>query len=233
MTVKRHQASKLSKMLGEDITPELLGSTGGGVGRQPTAPRHLLPKSASYVTERISRKIDDKINLTSNIRSAPAPTPSFRDAEIQNSRHRSRAIRPQAIYMPDDTSEESQHVGDSGASSVDEEMSLSELSLSDGFHDTHMGIPVNFPTAITEEQEDKVSLSSEGGLKAESVEADSILEDLDDFEEAHIGWALQNVVTYQKASRVKRATRAWFLERNGQQWEEQNYTNVLKVLRQL
>lgn len=225
MTAKRHQASKLSKMLGEEITPDLLDT-------RPTISRRPPPRShPSNVTQcAMGKKVDVRFGVLPSARSAPAPAPTFRDAEILKASLRSRAGRPQAIYLHDDTSEETHQHGDS-AGYVEEEGSMTEASFSEtSANITASAIPVDL--AVEEGLDDKSSLSSGDGGKADSEE-DSILEELDDLEEAHIGWALQNVVTYQEASRVKRATRAWVLEKNGQRWEEQNYSNVLKALRQL
>jgi hypothetical protein len=85
-----------------------------------------------------------------------------------------------------------------------------------------------------EELDDQKSFSSVSGLTADSDSTSlsgSLLEELEDFEEAHIGWALQNVITYQKASRIKRTSRMWVLEKDGQRWEEEDLTNVKNVLR--
>ncbi|KAF9450032.1 hypothetical protein P691DRAFT_758549 [Macrolepiota fuliginosa MF-IS2] len=216
MTAKRHQASKLSKMLGEAIPPELV------YGRPRPLPNHIAVTNP--------KPVNNNLNLAAKDPYTP-PAPISRDAQMLAARLRARSDRPQPIYIQDDASEE---FGDTDDGEEDEE-STSECAEG-GSNVSYTGIKVNIP--VGENLEDQTYLSPASSRKACSVLAsptDSSLEDyeLDDMEEAHIGWALQNVITYEVASRVKRTSRMWVLERNGEKWEEEDYNNVRKALRQL
>lgn len=158
------------------------------------------------------RKIADELSLTAKIETTPAS--KRQDTEISKRQLRTRIARPQAIYLLGNLSDELYD-----CTSV-EEGCTSESSISESLN-TNLELPVDVDAE--EELDDKSPLFM-------FVEDGSMLEELDDLEEANIGWASQNVVTYQKESRVKRATRAWVLERNGQRWEEQNVLNALREL---
>lgn len=207
-------------MLGEEIPPELVYGRQGAP--RPPLSNHLSVTGTKPVTN---------VNLTTKGSYNPAPILRFRDTQRNMTRLGARAERPQAIYVQDDTSEEFDDTGDG----EEDEESVSECAEGDS-HDSHMGIKLGI--VVGEELEDQTCLSPASSQKACSVATsptDSSLEEyeLDDMEEAHIGWALQNVITYEKASRVKRTSRMWILEKNGQRWEEEDYNNVVKALRQL
>jgi len=158
------------------------------------------------------RKIADELSLTAKIETTPAS--KRQDTETSKRQLRTRIARPQAIYLLGNLSDELYD-----CTSV-EEGCTSESSISESLN-TNLELPVDVDAE--EELDDKSPLFM-------FVEDGTMLEELDDLEEANIGWASQNVVTYQKESRVKRATRAWVLERNGQRWEEQNVLNALREL---
>lgn len=137
--------------------------------------------------------------------------------------------------MHDNISEDLNHDDNGDNADDDEKVSLFDFADNEG-HNRHTGIRVDI--AVGEEIEDQTSLSlspasSRKTCSVGTSPSDSLLEEIDDMEEAHIGWALQNVITYQMASRVKRTSRMWVLEKNGQRWEEQDYNNVRQALRQL
>jgi hypothetical protein len=87
----------------------------------------------------------------------------------------------------------------------------------------HGGIKIDFSI---DESDDGTASSDASEILSPS---DSVPEEMDDMEEARIGWALQNMVTYQKAARVKRTSRMWVLEKNGQRWEEQDHMYVRQL----
>lgn len=185
MTARRHQATKLTKILGEQISPELLGPNGAirRVQRLPTPP----PVSTAAQTAK------NEVTL-----------PPSRLIQ-------SRAVRPHAIYAFDDT--------------TSEESDNDHVSLFD-----FTEIKVEFLNE-TEESDDTGSSSDPSEILSPS---DSILElEMEELEEARIGRALQNVIRYQKADRVKRTSRMWVLEKNGQRWEEEDQLNIRRALRQL
>lgn len=120
-------------------------------------------------------------------------------------------MRPHAIYAFDDT--------------TSEESDNDHVSLFD-----FTEIKVEFLNE-TEESDDTSSSSDPSEILSPS---DSILElEMEELEEARIGRALQNVIRYQKADRVKRTSRMWVLEKNGQRWEEEDQLNIRRALRQL
>jgi len=111
-----------------------------------------------------------------------------------------RIARPHAIYLLGNFSDELYSNGE-------EEGCTSESSFSES-----LGTSLDLPVDVDAEEDlDDRLFSSEDNI---------VPEELDDLEEADIVWASPNIVTYQKGSRVKRATRAWVLERNGQVWQE-------------
>ncbi|KAF7762183.1 hypothetical protein Agabi119p4_8776 [Agaricus bisporus var. burnettii] len=186
MTARRHQATKLTKILGEQISPELLGPNGAirRVQRLPTPPP---------VSTTAAQTAKNQVTLP--------PT----------RRIQSRAVRPHAIYAFDDT--------------TSEESDNDHVSLFD-----FTEIKVEFLNE-TEESDDTGSSSDPSEILSPS---DSILElEMEELEEARIGRALQNVIRYQKADRVKRTSRMWVLEKNGQRWEEEDQLNIRRALRQL
>jgi hypothetical protein len=199
MTARRHQASKLSRILGEEISPEFLGPN--RVSRLPTP----SAVTAQTVNQRQTNKLRNDLSH-----------PPIR--QIQT-----RAVRPNAIYVHDDISEES-NVGD-GHKEDSEKTSFFDFTDDEEFI-RQGGIKIE----LSVEESDDTASSDASEILSPS---DSVPEEMDDMEEARIGWALQNVITYQKAARVKRTSRMWVLEKNGLRWEEQDHTNVRQALRQL
>lgn len=195
------------------------------ISRRPVAPVILadpssenplalnIPSSSSLVAAKphqsseSSEIISDMLGTSDTLNQTTIPVPRFRDADVLKRRHRMQIVRPQAIYLLGNFSDELYENGEGGCTS---ESSISE-SLSESLS-TSLDLPVDVDAE--EDLDDKSFMfSSEDGI---------IPEELDDLEEADIGWASQNIVNYQKESCVKRATRAWILESNGQVWQELN-----------
>ena len=176
-----------------------------------TAKRHWLSESSEVISDTLgtsdTRQKDDKqagrrIVDTLGPKQTTIPVCRFRDTDVSKRRHRMQTARPHAIYLIGNLSDE---LYDNG----EEEGCTSESSISESLS-TSLDLPVDVDA--DEDLDDKSFMfSSEDGI---------ISEGLDDFEEAYIGLAQPNVVTYQKESHVhvKRATRAWVLGSNGQMW---------------
>jgi len=173
--------------------------------------RHWPSESSEVISDTLStsdtRQKDDKqvgrrIADTLSPNQTTIPACRFRDTDVSKGRRRTPIARPQAIYIIGNLSDD---LYDNG----EEEGCTSESSISESLS-TSLDLPVDVDA--DEDLDDKSFMfSSEDGI---------ISEELDDFEEAYIGLAQPNVITYQKESHVhvKRVTRAWVLGSNAQMW---------------